>query len=103
MPDWTEGRNVLYQAEGQSERYNTRAAVVYQMTKMCKLKASPSAPASAAQTSSDLQLDTPYQCAGGSYAHCLSMSEAEWPGILFWSKRKKMANFSSRCQSLGQK
>ena len=54
-----------YQAEGQSERYNTRAAVVYQMTKMCKLKGSPSAPATTAQPSSELQLDTPYQCVGG--------------------------------------
>jgi hypothetical protein len=59
------GEMCYYQAEGQSERYNTRAAVVYQMTKMCKVKgaASPAAPAS--QPSSDLQLDTPYQCAGG--------------------------------------
>ena len=31
------GEMCYYQAEGQSERYNTRAAVVYQMTKMCKL------------------------------------------------------------------
>ena len=54
-----------YQAEGQSERYNTRAAVVYQMTKMCKPKGSPSAPATTAQPSSELQLDTPYQCSGG--------------------------------------
>jgi hypothetical protein len=59
------GEMCYYQAEGQSERYNTRAAVVYQMSKMCKVKgaASPAAPAS--QPSSDLQLDTPYQCAGG--------------------------------------
>ena len=59
------GEMCYYQAEGQSERYNTRASVVYQMTKMCKVKgaASPAAPAS--QPSSDLQLDTPYQCAGG--------------------------------------
>ena len=59
------GEMCYYQAEGQSERYNTRAAVVYQMTKMCKLKGSPSAPATTAQPSSELQLDTPYQCAGG--------------------------------------
>ena len=60
------GEMCYYQAEGQSERYNTRAAVVYQMTKMCKLKSSfPSAPASSAQPSSDLKPNTPYQCAGG--------------------------------------
>jgi len=59
------GEMCYYQAEGQSERYNTRAAVVYQMTKMCKLKGSPSAPATTAQPSSELQLDTPYQCSGG--------------------------------------
>jgi hypothetical protein len=59
------GEMCYYQAEGQSERYNTRAAVVYQVTKMRNVKGSPSAPASAAQTSSDLQLNTPYQCAGG--------------------------------------
>ena len=59
------GEMCYYQAEGQSERYNTRAAVVYQMTKMCKPKGSPSAPATTAQPSSELQLDTPYQCSGG--------------------------------------
>jgi hypothetical protein len=53
-----------YQAEGESERYNKREAVVYQMTKMCKVKGGPSPAASAAQSSSDLQLNTPYQCAG---------------------------------------
>ena len=37
----------FYQREQDSERYNTRAAVVYQMTKMCKVlgPAAPSAPA----------------------------------------------------------
>ena len=59
------GEFCYYQAEGQSERYNTRASVVYQMTKMCKVKAASSAPASATPQSSDLQLDTPYQCPGG--------------------------------------
>jgi hypothetical protein len=59
------GEMCYYQAEGQSERYNTRAAVVYQMTKMCKLKASSAPAAATAQASADLQLDTPYQCAGG--------------------------------------
>ena len=60
------GEFCYYQAAGQSERYNTRAAVVYQMTKMCKVKAaSGAAAASAPQPSSELQLDTPYQCAGG--------------------------------------
>jgi len=57
------GEFCYYQAEGQSERYNTRAAVAYQMTKMCRVKAASGA--AAAQASSDLQLDTPYQCAGG--------------------------------------
>jgi hypothetical protein len=56
------GEMCYYQAEGESERYNTRAAVVYQMTKMCKVKG-PASPA--AQSSSDLQLNAPYQCDGG--------------------------------------
>ena len=61
------GEMCYYQAEGQSERYNTRAAVVYQMTKMCKLKSSSPSPGTVpnAQSSSDLLLDTPYDCAGG--------------------------------------
>lgn len=64
-----------YQAEGQSERYNTRSQVVYQMTKLCKVKAGAPAgvaPAGAvpsgtatSQQSSDLQTNTPYQCPGG--------------------------------------
>src|SRR6202158_5779226 len=54
----------FYQAEGESERYNRREAVVYQMTKMCKVKGTASPAAAAAQSSSDLQLNTPYQCAG---------------------------------------
>lgn len=65
------GEFCYYQAEGQSERYNTRAAVVYQMTHMCKVKpaatgsaASTSAP-SATASSSDLLPNTPYQCPGG--------------------------------------
>src|SRR5258705_359015 len=49
------GEMCYYQAEGQSERYNTRAAVVYQMTKMCKVKGAGSPAAAAAQSSSDLQ------------------------------------------------
>jgi len=63
------GEFCFYQAEGQSERYNTRAAVAYEMTKMCKVKASAGAATAAgtstAQVSSDLQVDTPYQCPGG--------------------------------------
>ena len=63
------GEFCYYQAEGQSERYNTRDAVTYQMTKMCKVKAAgagaTAAGSQAAQSSSDLQLNTPYQCPGG--------------------------------------
>ena len=62
------GEFCYYQAEGQSERYNTRDAVVYQMTKMCKVKpaGTGAAPGSAqVAQSSDLQLNTPYQCPGG--------------------------------------
>jgi len=58
------GEMCYYQAEGQSERYNRREAVVYQMTKMCKVKGGASAAAPTAQSSSELQLNTPYQCAG---------------------------------------
>ena len=58
------GEMCYYQAEGESERYNRREAVVYQMTKMCKVKGTASPAAAAAQSSSDLQLNTPYQCAG---------------------------------------
>jgi hypothetical protein len=65
----SKGEFCYYQAEGQSERYNTRASVVYQMTKMCKVKAAGVGAAVAssqtAQSSSDLQLNTPYQCPGG--------------------------------------
>jgi hypothetical protein len=59
------GEMCYYQAEGESERYNTREAVVYQMTKMCKVKSATSPAAPATQSSSDLELNTPYQCAGG--------------------------------------
>jgi hypothetical protein len=63
------GEFCYYRAEGQSERYNTRAAVVYQMTKMCKVKpagvGAAVASSQTAQSSSDLQLNTPYQCPGG--------------------------------------
>ncbi|HXN22542.1 MAG TPA: hypothetical protein VOA41_07345 [Candidatus Dormibacteraeota bacterium] len=58
------GEMCFYQAEGESERYNRREAVVSQMTKTCKVKSGPSPAAAAAQSSSDLQLNTPYQCAG---------------------------------------
>ena len=62
------GEFCYYQAEGQSERYNTRAAVASQM-QTCRLKA-PGSAATAAQSStapppSDLQVDTPYACPGG--------------------------------------
>ena len=63
------GEFCFFQADGQSERYNTRAAVAYQMTQTCKVKASASgattAPPSTAPTSSGLQVDTPYSCPGG--------------------------------------
>ncbi len=59
------GEACFYQREHDSERYNTRQAVVYQMTKLCKVKGSPAAAATVAQPSSDLQLNTPYQCPGG--------------------------------------
>lgn len=63
------GEFCYYQAEGESERYNTRSAVVYQMTRMCKVKPStggaPAAGAPGAQSSSDLQVNTPYDCPGG--------------------------------------
>jgi hypothetical protein len=58
------GEMCYYQAEGESERYNRREAVVYQITKMCEVKGTSSPAAPAAQSSSDLQLNTPYQCAG---------------------------------------
>src|ERR1700731_3564196 len=45
------GEMCYYQAEGESERYNRREAVVYQMTKMCKVKGAPSPAAPAAQSS----------------------------------------------------
>ncbi len=63
------GEFCYYQAEGQSERYNTRVAVANQMTQTCKVKASAggatTAGTSTTQTSSDLQVNTPYQCPGG--------------------------------------
>jgi hypothetical protein len=60
------GEFCFYQAEGQSERYNTRSAVANQMTRSCKVKpGGATAASSAPQSSSELQLDTPYQCAGG--------------------------------------
>jgi hypothetical protein len=59
------GEMCFYQAEGESERYNTREAVVSQMTKMCKVKGTASAAAAAGQSPSDLQFNTPYECAGG--------------------------------------
>ncbi len=60
------GEFCYYQADQESERYNRRADVAYQMTQQCKLKGSASpAPAATAQQPSDLQVNTPYQCAGG--------------------------------------
>lgn len=63
------GEFCYYQAEGQSERYNTRAAVASQMTQTCKVKAPASAAttthSSTTQPSSGLQVDTPYECPGG--------------------------------------
>lgn len=54
-----------FQIGDESERYNTRAAVVWQITNKCKLQSSGAARgASAAQQSSGLQLNTPYQCGG---------------------------------------
>ena len=41
----------FYQRDHDSERYNTRQAVVYQMTKMCKVQGSASVSASASQAS----------------------------------------------------
>ena len=59
------GEFCYYQAEGESERYNTRQAVVYQMTKMCKVKGSSSASAPAMQPqSSDLQ-NSRWDCGSG--------------------------------------
>src|ERR1700687_3146514 len=51
------GEMCFYQAEGESERYNRREDVVYQMTKMCKGKGTASPAAAAGQSSSDLQLN----------------------------------------------
>jgi hypothetical protein len=62
------GEVCTFQIGDESERYNTRAAVAYQITNKCKLK-SPGATGgassiSAAQQSSGLLLNTPYQCSG---------------------------------------
>ncbi|HUI83013.1 MAG TPA: DUF6602 domain-containing protein [Candidatus Binatia bacterium] len=63
------GEFCFYQAEGQSERYNTRAAVAYQMTQTCKVKASAGGATATkppnTSPSSGLQVNTPYQCPGG--------------------------------------
>ena len=53
-----------YQRDQDSERYNVRASVWNQMSQ-CKLKSAAPAAASAPQPTSDLQLNTPYQCPGG--------------------------------------
>jgi hypothetical protein len=45
----------FYQSGQDSERYNTREAVVYQMTKMCKVQGSPSTVSSPAQQSASTQ------------------------------------------------
>jgi len=59
------GEMCTFQIGDESERYNTRAAVVWQITNKCKLQSSGTARgASAAQQSSGLQLNTPYQCGG---------------------------------------
>jgi hypothetical protein len=59
------GEFCFYQRDDNSERYNRRAAVANQMNQ-CQLKGS-ATPAAApnAQQSSDLQLDTPYDCGSG--------------------------------------
>ena len=59
------GEFCYFQRDQNSERYNTRSAVE-NLLGQCKLKG-PASPAatSTAQPSADLQLNTPYQCAGG--------------------------------------
>jgi hypothetical protein len=54
----------FYQHEPDSERYNTREAVVYQMTKMCKVAGPGSASPQAAQRPADLN-NSRWDCGGG--------------------------------------
>ena len=60
------GEFCFYQAEGESERYNTRHDVVYQMTKMCKVKgaATTFATSAAPQPPSDLN-NSRWDCGSG--------------------------------------
>ena len=58
------GEMCTFQIGDESERYNTRAAVAWQITNKCKLKGSGAAGAAANQQSSGLLLNTPYQCGG---------------------------------------
>jgi hypothetical protein len=59
------GEFCFYQAPGQSERYNTRQGVVYQMTQMCKVKGPTTGAGSApAQRPSDLN-NSRWDCGGG--------------------------------------
>jgi len=54
----------FYQREQDSERYNTREAVVYQMTKMCKVAGQASSSPAQAQQPSDLN-NSRWDCGGG--------------------------------------
>ena len=54
----------FYQHEPDSERYNTREAVVYQMTKMCKVADPASASPQAAQRPADFN-NSRWDCGGG--------------------------------------
>jgi hypothetical protein len=54
----------FYQHEPDSERYNTRAAVVYQMTKMCKVQGPATAASVPAPPPTDLN-NTRWDCGGG--------------------------------------
>src|SRR5579859_3340152 len=54
----------FYQHEPDSERYNTREAVVYQMTKMCKVAGPASASPQAAQRPADFN-NSRWDCGGG--------------------------------------
>ncbi len=58
------GEFCYFQRDQNSERYNVRSAVA-NLIGQCKLKSSTAPVAAAAQPSTDLQVNTPYQCAGG--------------------------------------
>jgi hypothetical protein len=69
---WPKFEACFYQHESDSERYNTRQAVVYQMTKMCKVQAdgasgtSPSATGASSTPQSPAALnDSRWDCGGG--------------------------------------